>query len=109
MDDNFAGYIKYSLLSLSCLFAISYPCREFRGGSIVEVIFFFTYETNMGNPITSIIEELIRTERLSHILWGGNGKFAIGHAISIPERFRSYRKLHKNINYCDQCIIIVMK
>jgi len=29
--------------------------------------------------------------------------------ISIPERFRSYRKLHGNINYCDQCTIIVMK
>jgi len=37
------------------------------------------------------------------------GEFAIGHTISIPERFRSYRKLHGNINYCDQCDHLLVK
>lgn len=49
----------------------------------------------MGNPITSSVEELIRTKRLSHISWRGNEEFEIEHASSIPERFRSYKIIRK--------------
>lgn len=39
----------------------------------------------MGNPITSIVKELIRTEGVSHVLQRKNVEFSIEYGISIPE------------------------
>lgn len=39
----------------------------------------------MGNPITSIVKELIRTEGLSHVSQRENEEFYIEYGISIPE------------------------
>lgn len=89
--------VKYFLLSFSCLFVtFKIYFSLLIVSSVAEVLnieaIFFTYETTIGNPITSIVEDLIK-DKLSHISRRGNGEFAIEHAISIPKKFCSYNKI----------------